>query len=568
MLINTTTDKLALSSRQCCRLSYKPRRVSSKGAVLVLIWVALVTVNLGAGSSQTAQRTLVSIVYSNINGISDVNHINLRTFRYINYALPIAAWLLTAIISGWIADTKLGNYKTVKLGLIVLFLAAILDCILTLTQVNQSTASSWYPTVETLPICLKYIGNAIVIVSSIQLGLDQMPDASSANITSFIAWFTCCAQAGILVYQIGDNITQCCHETYIQMYIKPAISLLSVLCMTIALCLDFLLSPKWITKEPTSSRCFTLIYQVFKFATKHKAPLNRSSLTYWEEDIPSRVDLGKSRYGGPFTTEQVENVKTVLKMFIVGLPMPIIMVSYFLSNYIIPYFRTSVHYYSNNSSNLTQCASYYSNNSSNLIQCASLDTVTSLSWWMILSTIVHEIAVYPFLVKWIPTILKRIVIGSLLTLLLNITYLVISAVQVADENKSIFTGIIDTFWIELLHSIISAQIVLLLYTAMLEFVCAQTPQNLKGFMIGCIWCVYPLTNILAAFIFSILVANCTYKYCTVIFCSIATGLSLISSILMCFLAYWYKQRVRDSDETQTPYTWVEGVYRKYFPESS
>ena len=509
MLINTTTDKLALSSRQCCRLSYKPRRVSSKGAVLVLIWVALVTVNLGAGSSQTAQRTLVSIVYSNINGISDVNHINLRTFRYINYALPIAAWLLTAIISGWIADTKIGNYKTIKLGLIVLFLATILDCILTLTQVNQSKASSWYPAVETLPKCLVYVGNAIVIVSSIQLGLDQMPDASSANITSFIAWFTCCAQAGILVYQIGDNITQCCHETYIQMYIKPAISLLSVLCMTIALCLDFLLSPKWITKEPTSSRCFTLIYQVFKFATKHKAPLNRSSLTYWEEDIPSRVDLGKSRYGGPFTTEQVENVKTVLKMFIVGLPMPIIMVSYFLSNYIIPYFRTSVHYYSNNSSNLTQCASYYSNNSSNLIQCASLDTVTSLSWWMILSTIVHEIAVYPFLVKWIPTILKRIVIGSLLTLLLNITYLVISAVQVADENKSIFTGIIDTFWIELLHSIISAQIVLLLYTAMLEFVCAQTPQNLKGFMIGCIWCVYPLTNILAAFIFSILVANCT-----------------------------------------------------------
>ncbi len=78
-----------------------------------------------------------------------------------------------------------------------------------------------------------------------------------------------------------------------------------------------------------------------------------------------------------------------------------------------------------------------------------------------LSTLVHEIAVYPFLVKWIPSILKRIVIGLLLTLLFNITYLVISVVQAADEN--IFTGI-DTFWIELLHSVISAQIVLLLYT--------------------------------------------------------------------------------------------------------
>ncbi len=187
-----------------------------------------------------------------------------------------------------------------------------------------------------------------------------------------------------------------------------------------------------------------------------------------------------------------------------------------------------------------------------------------------LSTLVHEIAVYPFLVKWIPSILKRIVIGSLLTLLFNITYLVISAVQVADENKYIFTGIIDTFWIELLHSIISAQIVLLLYTAMLEFVCAQTPQNLKGFVIGYTWCTYSLENILAAVIFSIVVANTnnSSNYGAVIFCSVATGLSLISLILMCFLAYWYKQRVRDSDETQTPYTWVEGVYRKYFPESS
>ncbi len=549
ILINSTTDKLALSSRQCCRLSYKPRRVSSKGAVLVLIWIVLV--NSGTGSPQTNQRTLVSIIVDSSNG-------TLTALQCIKYALPIAAWLLTAIISGWIADTKLGNYKTVKLGLIVLFLAAILDCILTLTQVNQSTASSWYPTVETLPICLKYIGNAIVIVSSIQLGLDQMPDASSANITSFIAWFVCSAQAGILVYQVGGNFTQNYCPLHHETYVKPTISLLSVLCMAIALCFDFLLSPKWITKEPPSSRCFTLIYQVLRFATKHKAPLNRSSLTYWEEDIPSRLDLGKSRYGGPFTTEQVEDVKTTLKMLIVSIPMSIIVVSYFLSNYIIPYIylQITVSDYSNNSLNLTTCA-----------RTSLKETVTSLSWWMILSTLVHEIVVYPFLVKWIPSILKRIVIGSLLTLLLNIIYLVISAVQVAGGNKSIFTGI-DTFWIELLHSIISAQIVLLLYTAMLEFVCAQTPHNLKEFVIGYTWCTYSLASILAAVTFSILVANCTDKYCTVIFCSIVTGMSLIGLILMCLLAYWYKQRVRDSDETQTPYTWVEGVYRKYFPESS
>ena len=57
---------------------------------------------------------------------------------------------------------------------------------------------------------------------------------------------------------------------------------------------------------------------MLKFAAKHKAPVNRSALTYWEEDIPSRVDLGKSKYGGPFTTEQVEDVKTFLKLLVVS----------------------------------------------------------------------------------------------------------------------------------------------------------------------------------------------------------------------------------------------------------
>uniref|UniRef100_A0A1X7SJY2 Uncharacterized protein n=1 Tax=Amphimedon queenslandica TaxID=400682 RepID=A0A1X7SJY2_AMPQE len=37
---------------------------------------------------------------------------------------------------------------------------------------------------------------------------------------------------------------------------------------------------------------------------KHKYPENRSALTYWEEEAPSRLDLGKNKYGGPFTEEE------------------------------------------------------------------------------------------------------------------------------------------------------------------------------------------------------------------------------------------------------------------------
>ncbi len=87
------------------------------------------------------------------------------------------------------------------------------------------------------------------------------------------------------------------------------------------LCSLFLIAPKWLTIEPNCPQSLKTIYRVLKFAAKHKAPLNRSALTYWEEDIPSRMDLGKSRYGGPFTTE---DVKTFFKILIISLPIFII----------------------------------------------------------------------------------------------------------------------------------------------------------------------------------------------------------------------------------------------------
>ena len=44
----------------------------------------------------------------------------------------------------------------------------------------------------------------------------------------------------------------------------------------------------------------------------NKYPRNHSALTYWEDEVPSHLDLGKEKYGGPFSEEQVEDVKTVL----------------------------------------------------------------------------------------------------------------------------------------------------------------------------------------------------------------------------------------------------------------
>ena len=54
--------------------------------------------------------------------------------------------------------------------------------------------------------------------------------------------------------------------------------------------------------------------KVIKFAIVTKHPRCKSAFTYCEDELPSRIDFGKSKYGGPFTTEQVEDVKTLLRL--------------------------------------------------------------------------------------------------------------------------------------------------------------------------------------------------------------------------------------------------------------
>ena len=43
-------------------------------------------------------------------------------------------------------------------------------------------------------------------------------------------------------------------------------------------------------------------------------PVQRSAFIYWEDSILSRIDLGKSQYGGPFTEEQVEDAKIFFRL--------------------------------------------------------------------------------------------------------------------------------------------------------------------------------------------------------------------------------------------------------------
>ena len=63
-----------------------------------------------------------------------------------------------------------------------------------------------------------------------------------------------------------------------------------------------------------SRNSYKLVYKVIKFAAQHKTPIHLSAFTYCEDELPSRMDLGKEKYGGSFTTKQVEDVKAFLEI--------------------------------------------------------------------------------------------------------------------------------------------------------------------------------------------------------------------------------------------------------------
>ena len=134
------------------------------------------------------------------------------------------------------------------------------------------------------------VGGCAYFVTALPLGLDQKPDASSSNITSYITWFVCNMFVVGFLGQSLNLLKRKCLNQHMQSSYSLIWALFLPLCMSIVLIsISCSCSPKWLIIEPKSPQSLKTIYRVLKFAAKHKAPLSRSALTYWEVDIPSRI---------------------------------------------------------------------------------------------------------------------------------------------------------------------------------------------------------------------------------------------------------------------------------------
>ena len=161
--------------------------------------------------------------------------------------------------------------------------------------------------------------------NAIQFGLDQLLEAPTPKLIAFIHWYYWThnvVQLVVMYLTVGwtSNRTQAIKSSfspYEAHLIKDSLIFTVVAILGLAAVGSLVLlhrSKRHLYILRAGLNPFKNIYKVLKYSWNHKVPEHRSAFTYWEEDIPRRIDLGKNKYGGPFTNEEVEDTKTFLRI--------------------------------------------------------------------------------------------------------------------------------------------------------------------------------------------------------------------------------------------------------------
>ena len=443
----STDDQVTL--KECCRECFRPlcqvRRVKSKGAILVIIWTFLT-----AGVS-----------YLGINYLSEI--VNGWTFAILYSIMGISL-----PITGFLADVRFGRYKFISCGLWMMWISSIL---LTAASVVEEFIIIKYENILNIGlIFFMGIGWACYQANIIQFGIDQLIDASVSQYKTFVVWF--------IFATMGYQLVMYCTLQCVKYHQLPL--LLACCGVTIAISLNFLFAHVLI-KEPTTHNPFQLVYKVIHYAIKHKHPRQRSAFTYCEDELPSRIDFGKSKYGGPFTTEQVEDVKTLIRIIMV------LMIA---------------------------CAIFCINNERHFItskvrssfqpinKCSS-DFVISGFYFICGSFLIplHELLLHPLFGRILPPLksCSKFIIGALLRVSRVVVLIIMVTISrhnylennfsnstlpcLFQENYRLLDPYIDYRW-TLIPEFLCAASDVMIYVAALEFLCAQVPYSMKGLMVG------------------------------------------------------------------------------------
>ena len=482
--------------------------ISSRSALLIILWDYSMYAHLMFISGSAAT------IYA-----KDNNHAHNIIFD-IGYCHIFFLYPLL----GLLADVKVGRYTSIITGVYLSFLSWIIAGLGFIIKTSSHYNVLFYIT-SGVAYLLDVIGYSCVRSNIIQFNIDQAIGASGDELSAIIYWHSLSIHVIFFIY----IIVQCLiNQFYIVSYV------LSGVAVSIVIITNFLFK-HWLDTTSHIVNPVKLIAKVLNYARKNKYPRSRSALTYWEENYPSRLDLGKEKYGGPFTEEQVENVKVVMRLT----PLFICVVGLVCAY------------------NIKWISFYKSNEELSFFDCfMSKNALHALVASLLI--LFYQFIILPCFHKYIPSMLKRIGVGLVFSLFTTIYFVIMLACN--DHFHFDTTSYKFTVVSQVLFGISYAVIL----ATSLEFTIAQSPHEMRGLLIG-LW--YAARGV--GFIFTM---NSKYLFrcekemtCQSVYYYIVNSvLVLIILIVFIILAKCYKLRVRENEINV--HLIVEEHYERYMDQ--
>ena len=509
LLRNGRSFRPRQNKRHLCRFSYRLIKIPEKGAMLMIFYNMFFATTLLLWDEKAMK------------------------YHYTSMESLIVVWipgcisLLLCPSTGLVSEICLGRYRFLTASLYLWLITIVLMAL----DIIISSGTVYFLHLATAALSL-----ACYVSCAIPFTIDQLVGASGEELSFTIYWIV---WAWSTFSSVADTIHSHLPESY---QLRQAVGLsvcsmsfISAYVMTQCCC-------HVLMTKPQLSNPVKLIIRVLNYARKHKFPERRSAFTYWEDECPSRIDLGKDKYGGPFTVEKVENVKTVFKLT------PLIVCitgSLFLDG-------TPMHYH------FRSCRSenarfYYS-----LVR-----NVLVISWLPI-----YQFLIYPFFYNRVPSMLRRIGIGMFVIVSSQLFEFLIYFALTDNDVLNVKNG---TFvrsesevppvgeWLILSSYLVRDVSLFIVCSITLEFCMAQAPCQVRGLVSTVILSVCGIFWVLQLFLHHlILIAWVFYIVC----CATA----LVFFVMFLFASKWYKLRKRD--DVIPYYTFAEDQFESNYRQES
>ena len=502
----------------------------SNGTFLVLAWSALINV---ASFGYTGQLLSLFPFPAKLN----------------DYLVNFYSGLLVLLpVAGWIGDSLLGRYRAITVGFVLLtieflvFLGAFI-----LLQLNWSPVIAFLLLFCSLPLVIFGLGT--VFTNSLPFIIDQMLGATADDISAAVEWYYWAAVTGFLIQNFPVCLSLAVQFNLLSVSLSLTFLSLSTILITDRLCY------KQLDDHFKSGNPLKTIFQVLNYARKTKYPEHRSALTYIDEEEPSRLDYGKQKFGGPFTEEEVEDVKTLLRL------LPLFFTTFgfqfaFLTpkqNLLAHTIRTTIHSY--------ECVG----NLKHLI----------FAMTGFCSIPIYRFIVFPLVRLRLPSLLKRIGGGLLLCCISSLLNLSIDTIghlqynntecmfQAGPESTSFLP--VPLYW-PVISDVISSIGTTIATCCSVEFIMAQSPNTMRAVMMGIAITLFGVYYLIHHGLLYGLLKHSSYSSlsCGFYYYLVLSILTILSLVLFAIAAKRYK--LRERDRHVNIHVIVEDHFDRYFDQ--